>query len=57
MKQEKCEMALIEGSDMELYWECSHCQMLFKDTNRFERNTECPNCGKKIVEWIEYDYE
>lgn len=50
-----CNMVIIEDADLKYWWECSNCEMKYKDTRKFKKSKTCPNCGSTIIEWIGLD--
>ena len=52
-----CEMTIIETPDFEYEWECSNCEGIFKDTYKFNKNKNCPNCNSEITVWNDFEDE
>lgn len=44
-----------EDGDFNFMWVCDNCGEFFKPTNKFERSTHCPNCGRQIARWVGAD--
>jgi DNA-directed RNA polymerase subunit RPC12/RpoP len=53
----ECEMTIIETPEFKIVWECSHCEGLFADTDKFVKNKKCPNCNSKITVWNDFENE
>jgi rRNA maturation endonuclease Nob1 len=56
MAATECKMEIIEKPDFSMWWQCSNCGHIAKDTKKFMKLKACPSCGSEIVKWDE-DYE
>lgn len=46
------EMVMIEDEDLNIVWECTSCAHTFEDSESFEDQTICPNCGQTIQGFV-----
>lgn len=57
MTPETCTMIGVETGDLDCYWECSECAMQFQESKKFSKATVCPECNRKIDDWVGVDDE
>jgi PHP family Zn ribbon phosphoesterase len=50
-------MIAVETGDLDYYWECSECATQFQDSKKFSKATVCPECNRKITDWVVDDNE